>query len=533
MGTLERWFLGPAERGNPATGIDRQAGGHEAWTTRNRVTLLIHGGPYFERLLASAAHLEPGDSFLFADWRGDTDEFLSDDGPELGALLSGLARRGVDVRGLVWRSHPDEGKFSEQQAVRLADAVNEAGGEMLLDERVRHGGSHHQKLVLLRHRGRPDLDVAFAGGIDLCHGRRDDERHRGDPQTIDIDARYGPRPAWHDAQLQIEGPAIADLETTFRERWDDLTPLDHRNPARAAIRRMTNQPRHPHPLPGHGQPPPVGSHTVQVLRTYPCKRPPYPFAPDGERSVARAYIKAFGNARSLIYLEDQYMWSKEVAWHLAEALRRSPDLRLIAVVPRHPDRDGRVSGPPYRFGQEEAIKTVRDAGGDRAAIYDLEREDGFPIYVHAKVCVIDDVWAAVGSDNMNRRSWTHDSEISCAVIDDELDPREPTEPGASGDRARVFARELRLTLWREHLGPDVDVGALLDPQKGFEAWHRTALDLDEWYRLGRAGPRPRGRARFHQLEPIPAWARWWSKLFYASVVDPDGRPRALRRTLSF
>ncbi len=31
---------------------------------------------------------------------------------------------------------------------------------------------------------------------------------------------------------------------------------------------------------------------VQVLRTYGRKRPTYPFAPDGERSVARAYAKA-------------------------------------------------------------------------------------------------------------------------------------------------------------------------------------------------------------------------------------------------
>src|SRR5437870_11345293 len=41
-----------------------------------------------------------------------------------------------------------------------------------------------------------------------------------------------------------------------------------------------------------------------------------------------------GRARSLIYLEDQYLWSDEVAGILAAALERSPTLRLIAVVPR-------------------------------------------------------------------------------------------------------------------------------------------------------------------------------------------------------
>ena len=51
------------------------------------------------------------------------------------------------------------------------------------------------------------------------------------------------------------------------------------------------------------------------------------------------------------------------------------------------------------------------------AFYGLESPDGVPVYVHAKVCIIDDQWASVGSDNINRRSWTHDSEVTAAVCD--------------------------------------------------------------------------------------------------------------------
>jgi hypothetical protein len=80
----------------------------------------------------------------------------------------------------VWRSHPDQGKFNEQENAHLAQVVNEAGGEIILDERVRRFGSHHQKLVLIR-RADAGQDVAFVGGIDLCHGRGDDEAHLGDP----------------------------------------------------------------------------------------------------------------------------------------------------------------------------------------------------------------------------------------------------------------------------------------------------------------------------------------------------------------
>src|SRR5262249_16980617 len=161
----------------------------------------------------------------------------------------------------------------------------------------------------------------------------------------------------------------------------------------------------------------VGHHAVQVLRTYPAKRPPHPFAPQGERSIARAYLKAFERARRLVYFEDQYLWSGAAAGFLAERLRAEPRLHVVAVVPRYPDRNGRLSGPPYRAGQQTAIAALRRAGRDRVAVFDLEAPSGWPIYVHAKVCVIDDTWMIVGSDNLNVRSWTNDSELSCAVID--------------------------------------------------------------------------------------------------------------------
>jgi phosphatidylserine/phosphatidylglycerophosphate/cardiolipin synthase-like enzyme len=90
---------------------------------------------------------------------------------------------------------------------------------------------------------------------------------------------------------------------------------------------------------------------------------------------------------------------------------------MIIVVPRHPDRDGRIAGWAARAAQWRAINDLVGAGGPRVAVYDLESEQGTPIYVHAKAVVIDDVWAMVGSANLNRRSWTHDSEVACAVLD--------------------------------------------------------------------------------------------------------------------
>jgi phosphatidylserine/phosphatidylglycerophosphate/cardiolipin synthase-like enzyme len=535
VAAVQDWFLTAQERGNKATVIDRRRGDGRGWTEGNRVEPLVHGATYFPRLLALLRRLGPGDLVFLTDWRGDTDELLDGEGTELGTVLADLARRGVQVRGLLWRSHLSVAHFSEEQNLHLGEVVNEAGGEILLDERVRGPGSQHQKLVVVRQPGREDQDVAFLGGIDLCHGRRDDERHLGDPQAVPLDKRYGPRPPWHDVELEIHGPAVGDVAVTFQERWEDPTPLDHRNPWRARQLKRVEQPRHPSPLPPMPRDPdPAGPHAVQVLRTYPFKRPRLPFAPAGERSIARAYLKALWRSRRLVYIEDQYLWSEEIAQGLADALRRSPELRLIAVVPRYPDQDGRLTGPPNRIGQQAALDLVKAAGGDRVAVYDLENEEGTPIYVHAKVCVIDDVWAAVGSDNLNRRSWTHDSELSAAVLDETPDQREPRDPAGLGDGARAFARDLRLRLWREHLGrgPGED-GDLLDPVEGFAAWRQAAGALTAWHRHGRHGPRPPGQVTEHDPGRVQPWAAWWAAPVYKTLVDPDSRPRKLRRAGRF
>ncbi|MGW4245107.1 phospholipase D family protein, partial [Nocardia sp. NPDC004722] len=439
--SVSDWLINADERGNPATRLDRRHRNGSAWTPGNEVRPLLHGVSYFAELLRCVRAMRRGDLLLFTDWRGDPDEAMDDEGIEVSRMLCAAAARGVVVKGLVWRSHLDAFAFSEEENRHLGEDIEAAGGECLLDMRVRPGGSHHQKFVVLRHPGRPMFDVAFVGGIDLCHSRRDDAQHRGDPQPQSMAAVYGPRPPWHDIQLAIRGPAVGDIETVFRERWDDPTPLN-RNPFDRILDSFRNADSTAGPLPVQlPDPCPRGAQLVQVLRTYPRRHPGYPFAPAGERSIAAAYRKVLAAARSLIYLEDQYLWSGEVAECFAEALRATPDLRLIAVLPHHPDQDGRLSLPPQLIGRQAALDRLREAGGDRVAVYGIENPAGTPIYVHAKVCVVDDVWATVGSDNLNRRSWTHDSELSCAIVDETLDRRDPVAVDRFADGARVFARE--------------------------------------------------------------------------------------------
>lgn len=562
---LKDWLLTKSERANAQTVLDDRHPDQDAWSHGNHVRPLIHGASYFAALKTKIEAARPGDLIYFTDWRGDPDQRLSEDGAAVAKdLLAAADQRGVDVRGLIWRSYLDKLSFSAEQNRLLGLELQAAGAEALLDMRVRTGGSHHQKFVVIRYRDHPADDVAFVGGIDLCHSRRDDARHDGDPQPAPMAAIYGPRPAWHDIQSQITGPAVHDVETVFRERWLDPTPLS-RNPIFWLHDKLSRTDLSPDPLPSQAEPPPAvagGTHVVQLLRTYPNLRHgrDYPFARGGERSVARGYNKALRRADHLVYIEDQYLWSTDVASAFVEALRRSPELRVIAVLPRIPDQDHALSKVPQLLGRSDALAMLKEAGGDRVAAYSIENHLSRPVYVHAKVCVMDDVWATIGSDNFNRRSWTHDSELSAVVIDNAQPENGQPEHGQPDSDHCSYARRLRLTLAAEHLDRTVGAAAFpgdtsaiiaehprdhddaallsglgdcIEAEDAFETYAASAARLQAWHDGGQRGRRPPGRLRPLPPTKISRLTRLWAEPMYRAVHDPDGRPRILRQRREF
>jgi phosphatidylserine/phosphatidylglycerophosphate/cardiolipin synthase-like enzyme len=523
-----RWLISAAERRNPATDL-------REFTAGNRVEALVDGAEYFRRLLHELRTTVVGDQVYFLDFRGDLDERLDGPGTEVGSVLSAAADRGVLVFGLLWRSHPRWLHQSEEANAEFVRHVGDGDGQVLLDARTRRAGSHHQKLVVIRHVHEPRRDVAFVGGIDLGRSRRDDAGHAGDPQPMEFPSVYGDRPPWHDLQVEIRGPAVHDLEHCFRERWYGSSVLD----VPSVVRQLYDRAYHasamtgvPLPEPAEDDLRPRGTQQVQVLRTYPARLRRYPFAPLGERGIAAAYRRAIPLARRLVYLEDQYFWSSGGTELLATALRDNTDLHVVAVVPRHPDNEGRMA-VPGQLARDRAVRLCRRAGGARFHIYDLENGAGTPVYVHAKVMVIDDVWAIVGSDNLNRRSWTHDSELSVAVLDAARDPREPADPGGLGDGARRFARDLRIRLIGEHLGLHGSaLDDLADPRSTIDALRRSAAALEDWHQRGRTGARPAGHLRPHSTTAVAGPSRAWAEVLYRTMFDPDGRAwrdRLLRR----
>jgi phospholipase D1/2 len=127
-----------------------------------------------------------------------------------------------------------------------------------------------------------------------------------------------------------------------------------------------------------------------------------------------------------------------------------------------------------RFGKEENTVGAGDRGGlidpdsiaDDAMLTDkkpsTEEWDGEPedekdyffqeeLYIHAKVCIVDDKYVICGSANINDRSQLgyHDSEL--AIVMRDTDTIETVMDGAPYKAGR-HAYTLRSMLWREHLG---------------------------------------------------------------------------------
>ena len=354
-------------------------------------------------------------------------------------VLAYAVGKGVEVKVLIWDNPElvDNNKPKEAQ-----DILTQAGITCLLDDSafaVQHPSeSLHQKISLV------DGTHAFVGGVDPLieqkgeFDRWDTQKHLFSSPLRRTHEGTSPHP-WHDAHTLIEGPAAGDVELNFRQRWNDVV---HRKQLDAEL-----------VVPEHALASPVEtSSVVQIARTIP--RETYSFPPaDGIRGIAQLYAKAFGNAQHFIYLENQYFWlhaftGLDIAFlgidnpemetnarNIGEALRRGATVAI--VLPDHPNAGRAFTDAGLARLKQEAPEAAAEGRLQAFCLATSGMEQGSmhyrPIYVHAKVAVIDDVWATVGSGNLNNRGMRNDAEMNAAVLNPPL------------------VRGLRLMLWAEHL----------------------------------------------------------------------------------
>jgi phosphatidylserine/phosphatidylglycerophosphate/cardiolipin synthase-like enzyme len=316
-------------------------------------------------------------------------------------LLGDAAER-VPVRMLVWAGAPLPVFAPRRSQVREQRDALVRGTRIRceLDARCRPMHCHHEKLVIV------DDEVAFVGGIDLTTLAGDRYDHPTHPYRA-------PAIGWHDASTRLRGPAVRDVAAHFAVRWEAI--------AGEALERPP------------ADPDPAGDVELQLVRTVPERT--YPVLPRGEFSVLEAYVRALRSAQSLIHIENQFLWSPEIVAILEDKLRRPPsdDFRLVVLLPARPN-----NGADDTRGMLGRL-AMADDGDQRflaATIQSRTGERSGPLYVHAKIGIVDDSWLAVGSANLNEHSLFNDSEVDVITCDPAL------------------ARDTRVRLWAEHLELD-------------------------------------------------------------------------------
>jgi phosphatidylserine/phosphatidylglycerophosphate/cardiolipin synthase-like enzyme len=367
---------------------------------------------------------------------------------------------------------------------RQAPASGEQIGVVALDMRTADStitGSHHQKTVVIRG---AVTSVAYAGGVDLAYTRRDAKPLSGDwqsgnaipdpsagwpqdtttsyasttevkrfsdRQAADLPVNvYGDssslltRQIWHDQHVRLQGPIVATLESQFTERWRDTTegrafdissaPDLLQNWRGAQVMFSTSAAIDATggvvPLPLTVPEPAIAGATTlaQMWRTIPWRKtrtgPPFQRA---EFTVMAGIANAVKQARELIWMFDQYFWSRPLARLLNAQLLAHPGLRLIVILPPHADSMASAAhqARALALGDLTAELSTTGSSFDQVAVYDLWLDPQAPadssrsrgIYVHAKTHTYDDGLLVCGSANLNRRSFTCDSEIACAILD--------------------------------------------------------------------------------------------------------------------
>jgi phosphatidylserine/phosphatidylglycerophosphate/cardiolipin synthase-like enzyme len=186
-------------------------------------------------------------------------------------------------------------------------------------------------------------------------------------------------------------------------------------------------------------------------------------------------------AERLVYLESQFLWSPELVDLLEAKLRQPPsdDFRIVVVLPSHPD-----SGADDSRGQVGRL-VAADRGAGRFLACALFARDGqrrTPIYVHAKIGIVDDRWLTLGSANLNEHSLFNDTEVNIVTCE------------------AALARQTRERLWAEHLERPLDEVRGRDPRELVdEAWKPTAVEQRR--------RRERGEALTHRLVELPGVSR--------------------------
>ena len=303
-----------------------------------------------------------------------------------------------------------------------------------LDSHHPPAASHHQKIVVI------DDCFAFCGGIDMTADRWDTRHHRDeDPARKHPDGSpYGP---WHDATTALQGDVAAALGHHARARWvgaggEALQPIEGEHDC------------WPDALPVQFE-----QVDIAISRSAPEMEDQAPLI-----EIERLYLNQIASAERCIYAESQYFASRRIAEAIAARLG-DPDGPDIVII--NPEQaDGWLEQQAMDTARARLVEALRarDTHG-KLRVYHPFTVRGDPIYVHAKILIVDDRVLRFGSSNMNNRSMRLDTE--CDVT---IDTRLAVNAGRED-----MIRTIRDDLIAEHLDLPAERVAAVIAERGLIA----------------------------------------------------------------
>ncbi|HSP25629.1 MAG TPA: phospholipase D-like domain-containing protein [Saliniramus sp.] len=414
--------------------------GHNCWRIEHadRLALIVDAADYFRA--AKAAILEAEHSVYLIGWDFDArikfePEHKTLDGPnKLGPFLRwiGKTRPHVQVYVLKWDLGALHALGRGTTPLFVLDWFTSRRIHFKLDGAHPKAAAHHQKIIVV------DDALAFCGGIDITADRWDTREHiDDDPRRLRPSGRrYEP---WHDASTMVDGAVAGALGDLARERWrrasgDNLVPPPRRSP-----------------IWPEGITPTFTDLDVAIARTQPKQ--------DEEAAVHEIesfYLDAIANAKDAIYWESQYFASRRIVEALAVRLREKDGPDIVVLNPE--SADGFLESVTMDTARARLLALIHEADHfGRFRIFTPVTKKRRPIYVHAKILIIDDRILRVGSSNINNRSMGFDTECDLIVEDSRNDAN-----------LRATITDIRNDLLGEHLGVDAArVAEAIDGQASF------------------------------------------------------------------
>ena len=219
----------------------------------------------------------------------------------------------------------------------------------------------HRKILVV------DGVTAITGGVNLSATYQSPRKTRSGGIANPAGAY------WHDIDLEIKGPAVAQLEKLFLDHW-----AKQKGPK----------------LKGRGHAPlhEQGGELIRVIGSTADKTIPHYYV---------TLLSAFHSARQAIWLTAAYFVpTDEQMSALMQAARSGVDVRIL--VPDEGD------SPLSTLMQHSHYPELLAAG---AKIYETHDE-----VLHSKTVIIDGLWTVIGSSNFDHRSVVFNDEVDVVVV---------------------------------------------------------------------------------------------------------------------